>query len=117
MGSDLIRGLVLVLGALIAVGGLAGIAFGGQSAVAGVWGVVVGLVMVAAALLERSRYRSSQAEVSSEAPGPGGGEPTDRPMEPRFRRTEERFIDPTTQTPMRVWLDPDTGERRYRAED
>jgi hypothetical protein len=117
MGPDLIRFLVIGVGALMVAGGLAGISFGGQSAAAGVWGVVVGLVLIAAALLERSRYRSSHAEVSSETPGPGGGEPTDRPMEPRFRRTDERFIDPTTGTSMRVWLDPDTGERRYRAED
>ena len=38
-------------------------------------------------------------------------------MEPRFRRTDERFIDPTTHVSMRVWIDPDTGERRYRAEE
>jgi hypothetical protein len=37
-------------------------------------------------------------------------------MEPRFRRTDERFVDPTTHIPMVVWLDPETGERRYRAE-
>ena len=27
-------------------------------------------------------------------------------MEPRFRRTDERFVDPTTRHAMRVWLDP-----------
>ena len=43
-------------------------------------------------------------------------EPTDRPMEPRFRRTDQRFVDPTTHIPMVVWLNPKTGERRYRAE-
>ncbi len=117
MGHDLIRGLVIAFGALMVIGGLAGVSLGGQSAAAGVWGIVVGLVLIAAALLERSRYRSSHAETASEAPGPGGGEPTDRPMEPRFRRTDERFIDPTTRKSMRVWLDPDSGERRYRAEE
>ena len=38
-------------------------------------------------------------------------------MEPRFRRTDEVFVDPTTRRRMRVWLDPANGERRYRAED
>ena len=116
MGANLIRGVIIVLGTLAAVGGLVAISIGGQAAAAGVWALVVGLVFIAAALLERSRYRSSHAELSQEAPGPGGGEPTDRPMEPRFQRTDERFIDPTTHTPMVVWLDPETGERRYRAE-
>ena len=116
-GADLIRVCLLVVGGLMVLGGLVGVAFGGPSGVAAVWAVIVGAVLIAAALLERTRYRSSHAERSSEAPGPGGGEPTDRPMEPRFRRTDERFIDPTTHASMRVWIDPDTGERRYRAED
>jgi hypothetical protein len=38
-------------------------------------------------------------------------------MEPRFQRTDELFADPTTSHVMRVWLDPATGERRYRAEE
>jgi hypothetical protein len=38
-------------------------------------------------------------------------------MEPRFRRTDELFEDPSSRRPMRVWLDPATGERRYRAEE
>jgi hypothetical protein len=37
-------------------------------------------------------------------------------MEPRFRRTDEFFEDPTSRRRMRVWLDATTGERRYRAE-
>lgn len=117
MGADILRGIVLVLGALIAIGGVVAMAAGPVAAVSGLWAVVIGLVMVAAALLERSRYRSGHAEGTQEAPGPGGGEPIDRPMEPRFQRTDERFIDPTTRRQMRVWLDPRTGERRYRAED
>ena len=92
-------------------------AAGGAAALSGVYALILGLVAIAAALLERSRYRSAHAEEASEAPGPGGGEPTDRPMESRFARTDERFIDPTTRRQMRVWQDPDTGERRYCAED
>jgi hypothetical protein len=117
MGASLIRGLILGLGVLIVLGGFVAMAFGGPSGVAGIWAVFTGIVFIVAALIERTRYRSTQAELSQGAPGPGGGEPTDRPMEPRFRRTDERFIDPTTRVSMRVWLDPDTGERRYRAEE
>jgi hypothetical protein len=117
MSATGIRGLVLVIGALAAVGGLVAIGAGGAAAIGGVYALVIGIVMIIAALLERSRYRSSHAERTQDAPGPGGGEPIDRPMEPRFRRTDERFIDPTTRREMRVWLDPDSGERRYRAED
>jgi hypothetical protein len=116
VGANLIRGVVIALGVLMAVGGLVAISAGGQAAAAGVWALCIGLVFIAVALLERTRYRSTQAELSQEAPGPGGGEPTDRPMESRFRRTDERFVDPTTHIPMVVWLDPETGERRYRAE-
>ncbi len=117
MGADVIRGLILILGVLIALGGITAIAFGGPSGIAGIWAVIVGIVFIVAPLIERTRYRSAQAELSQGAPGPGGGEPTDQPMEQRFRRTDERFIDPTTHVSMRVWIDPDTGERRYRAEE
>ncbi len=48
--------------------------------------------------------------------GPGGGEPLDAAMEPRFTSTDEVFVDPTSGHRMRVFLDPGTGERRYRAE-
>ena len=33
------------------------------------------------------------------------------------RLTSVRFIDPTSGHRMRVWLDPASGERRYRAEE
>jgi hypothetical protein len=38
------------------------------------------------------------------------------PLPAGFQATEERFVDPTTNQPMRVFVDPRTGERRYRAE-
>ena len=63
------------------------------------------------------RYRSLRAEQTLESPGPGGGETVDSAMEPRFRPTDEVFMDPTSGRRMRVWLDPVRGERRYRAED
>jgi hypothetical protein len=30
-----------------------------------------------------------------------------------WQRTEEVFVDPTTDRRMRVWIDPSGGERRY----
>lgn len=112
------RMLVLVVGVLIALGGLAGIAVGdASSAAAGLWGVVVGLTLVIAAILERARYRSDDAERSDDPPGHAGGEPAGTGLEPRFRPTDERFEDPTTRQRMRVWLDPRSGERRYLPED
>ena len=111
-----LRGLVLALGGLLIVGGFAAIAVGGWAAWMGLWSVVGGLVIVAAVILERRRYRSGAAEAGPEPPGPGGGEPLDEPLEPRFSPTDERFVDPTTGHAMRVWVDAASGERRYRAE-
>jgi len=36
--------------------------------------------------------------------------------DPRFLPTTEIFVDPTSRRLMRVYVDPRTGERRYRAE-
>jgi hypothetical protein len=36
-----------------------------------------------------------------------------RPYDPRFRPTDERFHDPVSGAPTRVYVDPQTGERRY----
>jgi len=111
-----LRILILAFGALLVLGGFATIAVGGWVAVWGLWLVLGGLVIVGAVLLERRRYRSAAAEAGTEQPGPGGGEPLDEPLEPRFSPTNERFVDPTTGHAMRVWVDATSGERRYRAE-
>ena len=111
------RGLAIALGGLMALGGLGLIAIeGSDAAPAGVWAVVVGLVLIVAAILERLRYRSESADLSGLPIGPGGGEPSGEALEPRFQRTDEAFVDPTSGRQMRVWLDPQSGERRYRAE-
>jgi len=109
--------LAAVVGGLMVLSGLVSIGVEGEARATGVWLVVVGLLLVVAAIVERRRYRSEAAERSSLPIGPGGGEPTDRPLEPRFERTEERFVDPTSGHTMRVWLDQASGERRYMAED
>ncbi len=75
---------------------------------------LLGAGIIAAVLLERTRYRSATAEHSGEDPGPGGGE--SGPPEPRFRPTDEVFVDPPSGRLMRVYLDDRSGERRYVAE-
>ena len=110
--------LAAILGVLMAFGGLAAIATGDPSAaVTGVWLVVVGIVFIVVAAVERWRYRSESADRSSLPIGPGGGEPLGEPLDGRFQRTDEVFVDPTSGRRMRVWLDRTAGERRYRAED
>jgi membrane protein implicated in regulation of membrane protease activity len=57
------------------------------------WGAVVVLSIV----YERFRYKP----LESAAPGPG------------WTKTEERFIDDETGEAVTVWLQRETGERRY----
>jgi hypothetical protein len=107
------RGLIGGFGVLLLLGGVAMAAVTGPGGglAAALTFIVPGAVIVAGVLLERTRYRSLSAERSGDTHGPGGGE-TSRP-EGRFRPTEERFLDPTTNIPLRVWVDPATGEQRY----
>ena len=109
----LARVLVGTLGVLLILGGigLAAVTGPGGDLASALFLFVPGVLMIAAVILERTRYRSLHAERTGDGPGPGGGE-TGAP-EPRFRPTDERFVDPTTHVAMRVWLDPATGERRY----
>ena len=114
-GSAVVRVIIGIFGALLLLGGL-GLAFSGVPG--GVFGalflIVSGAVLIIAAVIEVSRYRSEHAERARQEPGPGGGE--GGPLEPRFRPTDEVFIDPTSQRRMRVYTDARTGERRYVAE-
>lgn len=111
--ADAMRVIVGALGGLMIVGGVAGIAVGTWPG--GLWATVIGSVAIAAAVLERARYRSEAAERSAGASGPGGGEAS-MPVAP-FRPTDELFVDPTTGQRLRVYLNPATGERRYYAEE
>ena len=56
-------------------------------------------VLFAALAVERFRYRPLDAA------RPGHG----------FAATDERFVDPETGTPVQVWFNAATGERRYVA--
>jgi hypothetical protein len=109
--------LAAVVGGVLTLIGLASISLDGEARATGVWLVIVGLVLIVAAIVERGRYRSETAERAGLPIGPGGGEPLGESLEGRFRRTEEVFVDPTSDRRMRVWLDSMSGERRYRAED
>ena len=109
------RVVLAVVGTLMVVAGLSGVGVGGSFGTIGLWLTIAGAVLVVAVLVERQRYRSEEADRAFEAVGPGGGEPVG-PMEPRFRPTDERFVDPTTGVQMMVLVDPRTGERRYVAE-
>jgi hypothetical protein len=114
--SALVRGGLVVLGILAMVVGLAIIGAVPDVAIIGLQVFGFGAFLVIAVAIERSRYRSNAAEKSNEAPGPGGGEPADGRLDPRFRMTSEVFIDPTSGHRMRVLVDPASGERRYVAE-
>ena len=111
-----VRGMLVVVGVLAMFGGLLLIVSGSALALPGLEAVAVGAFLVVVVAIERSRYRSENAERSNATPGPGGGEPADGPLDPRFRATAEVFIDPTSGRQMRVVVDPASGERRYVAE-
>ena len=109
----LARVLVGTLGVLFILGGIAAAAATGPggSLASALFLFVPGALMIAAVILERTRYRSLRAERTGAAPGPAAA--SRAAPEPRFRPTDERFVDPTTHVAMRVWVDPATGERRY----
>ena len=111
-----VRGALVVIGVLLMFGGLVLIVSGSGLALPGLELVAVGAFLVVVIAIERQRYRSDATEGTNAAPGPGGGEPAEGSLEPRFRPTAEVFIDPTSGRQMRVVVDPASGERRYVAE-
>jgi hypothetical protein len=115
MGTNVIRVILAAFGLALMLGGIAlGLIVGGAAVVPAFWMIVSGVVLLIVALIEVMRYRSEAADGIGTDTGPGGGEPG--PLEPRFRPTDEIFVDPTTQRRMRVYADGRTGERRYVAE-
>jgi hypothetical protein len=114
MLSTTTRLILGAIGTLMALAGLGLVGTGSPLGGSGVWLTIIGAGIVIAVVVERQRYRSEEADKAFEPVGPGGGEPG--PVEPRFRPTDELFVDPTTGHRMRVHVDPRTGERRYVAE-
>jgi hypothetical protein len=94
---DVLRMVVGAVGALMAAVGLLVLLAGGSTAWSGLYPLALGLVVIATALFERSRYW----------PGRSGGDAG------KLRPTDERFIDPTSGQPIRVWIDAASGERTY----
>jgi hypothetical protein len=114
-GTTIVRIFLGLIGALMLAGGLLlVVALGPVEGLGAFWLIVIGGVLLIAVVIEASRYRSQAAEQAKLPPGPGGGEPG--PVDPRFRPTDELFVDPTSSKRMRVWVDARTGERRYVAE-
>ena len=109
---DVVRVLIAAVAVLMFAGGVILLAFAPPAALEL---ILFGGAGIIAITLERGRYRSEHAERTSAPAGPGGGE-TEATLEARFLRTEEAFVDPTSGRHMRVWMDPRTGQRRYRAE-
>ena len=116
MGVTVARILIGAFGVLLLLGGIsaAAVAGPGGDLLSALFLFVPGALVLAAVILERTRYRSLSAERTGAGAGPGGGE-TAAP-DARFRPTAERFVDPTTGVPMRVFVDPTSGERRYLPE-
>ena len=100
--------VALLVGLLLVASGLA-------AGVSGLWLMLLGAVGLIGIAFERMRYRSEAAERSGEPAGAAGAD--DGPLDPRFRPTDERFVDPTTRQQLRVWVDPGSGERRYRPDE
>jgi hypothetical protein len=110
-----LRIVIAAVSALLMLAGLFAVVGGGPPALTGIWLLLLGSVGLLAMAFERTRYRSETAELTGEHAGPAGID-TD-PPDPRFVATEERFIDPTTRRRLRVWMDPASGERRYRPDE
>src|SRR3954451_13083204 len=112
------RIVVLLFGLTLLVAGIALITLeGGGGTITGLWVGATGVVIMVATLLERVRYRSDATDRAGDPAGPAGGEPLGTRLDPRFRRSDEVFVDPTSGHRMRVWLDPTSGERRYVSEE
>jgi membrane protein implicated in regulation of membrane protease activity len=90
----MLRSSVLLLGAAAIVCGVVAMFAGCPPGwVFAFWGALVVLSLV----YEKVRYKP----LESAAPGPG------------WTKTAERFIDDETGEPVTVWLQPQTGERKY----
>ena len=108
--------IVIAIAAILALGyGLTLVFDGGISTWSGLWLIGLGAAGLIGITFERMRYRSAAAERSGQSAGRAGIDAG--PPDPGFQATDERFEDPTTSERLRVWVDPRTGERRYRRDE
>jgi hypothetical protein len=89
-----LRRAIVAYGVLAVAGGLVLLMVGARSGLV-IYFIVNGVVVLAAVLFERGRYRPAVT--------PGGN----------WQETDERFVDPTTGQLMRVRYNPQTGARDY----
>ena len=89
-----LRGIAVVVAALCFAG--AGVAVVAGVAFLALQPLALGVLIVVGVLFERWRYKPSVQAAGAD-----------------FVATEERFIDADTGRPVRVWVDPKSGERRY----
>ena len=106
---------IAIVAVLLVILGLGVTMLGGAQVLTGLWMLLIGGAALIALAFERTRYQSEAAERAGDAPGQAGVDVG--PPDARFRPTEERFVDPTTHRRLRVWLDPASGERRYRLDE
>jgi hypothetical protein len=92
----MLRAFVIAVAAILLCAGIGLIACGFHAP--GWQALVIGGVVLIGTLFERWRYRHIE-----------------EPANGRWKRTGERFLDPSTGDPIEVMFDPRTGERRYVA--
>ncbi len=91
----MLRGLVLVIGAVLFLGGCATLML--NLFPGGFIFAVLGALFIIGIVFERAIYKP----VGKSRPGPG------------WQRTTERFIDDRSGKPVTVYIEPATGERAY----
>ena len=97
--STVVRGGLVVAGILLMLVGLGIIGTMSDVALVGLQVFGFGAFLVVAVAIERTRYRSDTAEKANAAPGPGGGEPKEGGLDPRFRMTERGVHRPDERPP------------------
>jgi len=110
-----LRVIVGVLSLLLLLAGLMVLITAVPDGWSGIWLMLFGAVGLIAIVFERMRYGTEAAERSIGASADAGLDTG--PLDSRFRATDERFVDPTTRQQLRVWVDPASGERRYRRDE
>jgi hypothetical protein len=89
-----LRTVVIAVAAMLTCVGI-GLVLSGVTA-PGWQALIIGAIVLIGTLFERWRYRRIE-----------------EPLNGRWQRTDEKFIDPSTGNPVEVMFDPRTGERRY----